>query len=193
MEIKHRTCGAVLQIPRIDDMEKLKKGKITCPVCKKTVPFAEFSIIEKENNEATNTDENSELTDNTIKETHNFILGKLTFEPPVLSPITLRVGNNIIGRKCNGSTADIQIPIANESKRTSRDHIKIEVKSIKGRGYVHCVSLCKERVNTTYFNNKPMQYGDCFVLKNGDILKLPDSTITFLLSDPNDTEYDEKK
>lgn len=193
MEILHKTCGHVLQIPRIDDMEKLKKGRIKCPICNKIVPFSEFTIIERKNNESTITDEESNLTENTIGVTPNFTLGKLTFEPPTLSPITLKVGSNIIGRKCSGSTADIQIPIANESKRTSRDHINIEVKSINGRGYVHCVSLCKERVNTTYRNDKPMQYGECFVLKNGDVLKLPDSTITFVLSDPNDTEYDEKK
>lgn len=181
IELKHKTCGAVIKVTNKLDMSKIEQYRIKCPVCEKQVPFNEFIILKKR-------EEKTIIPD--LPQTPSGELGQLLFDPATLSPVTLKAGNNIIGRKSDKSSAQIQVPINNNSNLTSREHIKIEVKEVAGIGIVHYLSLYKEKTNNTYYNNKLMKFGDCFILKNGDIIKLPDFTITFVLPDKNDTIYE---
>lgn len=193
MEVKHKICSNILRIKKIENIEQLHKCSIKCPVCKRLCPFSEFVILTRSHKQQPEDNNETLKQDNpTIVNIQNNNLGRLVFNPPTLPPVTLKEGINIIGRKCNGSTANIQVPIENDGNRTSREHIKIEVKMIKGKGYIHTISLCKERVNKTYYKDKILKYGDCYVLKNGDVLKLPDTTITFTQDDPNGTVYEQE-
>jgi hypothetical protein len=64
----------------------------------------------------------------------------------------------------------------------------IEVKRVPAKGYVHYVSLYKEKVNPTYVEDELLQYGDCLVLSHGDVIKLPDVTFKFEIPDEDATE-----
>ncbi len=71
----------------------------------------------------------------------------------------------------------------------SREHIVIEVKKLPVKGFVHYVSLYKEKVNKTSIGNEPLLYGDCVVLNHGDIIKLPDATLRFEIPDGEETDF----
>ena len=83
--------------------------------------------------------------------------------------------------------AKIQIP-AGENRRMSREHLVIEVKKISGKGFVHYVSLCKEKQNATFLNEERIAFGDCLVLKDRDVLRLPDATLRFEIPDEEETD-----
>ena len=71
----------------------------------------------------------------------------------------------------------------------SRNHLVVEVKKVPGKGFVHCVSLYKDKVNETKVNDTQLEYGDCVVLKNGDLLRLPDATLVFEIPDDEKTDF----
>lgn len=100
----------------------------------------------------------------------------------------LSPGRNVIGRKASASSANIQLDTG-ENHRVSREHIVIEVKKIPGKGFVHYLSLYKERVNPTFLNKVSMMFGDCMVLKNGDIISLPNFDIVFELHESEGTDF----
>lgn len=197
MKIVHKGCGVCFEVKRIDE-ETLKGKKIKCPKCGRIEPFSEYYIYKNEEPQNHKKEEQKprpEPNPRKDKRTETYInrdtFGRLKFNPPTLQEITLKEGRYVIGRKCEGSNANIQIPINNDSKRTSREHIVIEVKKIS-TGIIHCVSLNKERVNTTYINKNQLKYGDKIILRNGDVITLPDVAITFTLPDNGQTQYDEK-
>lgn len=100
----------------------------------------------------------------------------------------LKPGRNIIGRKGQNSDANFQIDTA-DKRSMSREHIVIEVKKLPVKGFVHYVSLYKEKVNKTSIGNEPLLYGDCVVLNHGDIIKLPDATLRFEIPDGEETDF----
>lgn len=60
---------------------------------------------------------------------------------------------------------------------------------VPGKGFVHYLSLYKERVNPTFLNKVSMMFGDCMVLKNGDIISLPNFDIVFELHESEGTDF----
>ncbi len=182
MKIVHKSCGVILEIKSID-AEALQGKVIKCHHCGRKEPFSEYYIVKEQEPKPDNP------TDIHI---NRGTFGRLKFNPPTLQEITLKEGRYVIGRKCDASDADIQIPINNDHNRTSRNHIVIEVKKLSSGSITHCVSLCKERVNNTYIGDKILKYGDKIILRNGSVIKLPDVTITFTLPNNGDTRYDEK-
>ena len=85
------------------------------------------------------------------------------------------------------SEAGIQIYTA-DSRAMSREHIVIDVKNVPGKGFVHTLSLYKEKVNPTFIGSEPLVYGDRIVLTHGDVIRLPDTTLKFELPDEEATE-----
>ncbi len=190
IKIKCSSCGAVLAVKNQSGIEN---KKLTCPVCKESAPFKNFKpVAERKVNDASAEEHTSyggvgnTSAQNTASE-QNFTLGILKMSAGSNMSFRLNTGRNVIGRKASSSGASIQIPT--DSLRLSREHLVIEVKKVQGKGFVHYVSLAKERVNDTYVNNELVEFGDCTILKHGDLIKLPDTTLIFEIQDGEATEF----
>ncbi len=182
-------CGAVLAVK---NMPGIENKSVTCPICKKTSPFTSYKLKtaaadeeEDHTRYAGESDSNGTASAPSAGTGENFTLGKLNVLGTSLS-FQLLTGRNVIGRKAEGSRANMQIPCLN--RRMSREHLVVEVKKIQGAGFVHYVSLNKEQVNPTFIDGNPLEYGDKIVLKDGDIIKLPDTEIRFEIPDGEKTE-----
>ena len=164
---------------------------VTCPVCKEKHPFKAYKVVAGTTQEETEYPgggghvSGNEETE--IGKGENFTLGELRMENSGLPLYRLKVGRNIVGRKSPSSSADFQIPSSGE-KRMSREHLVVEVKKVPGKGFVHYVSLYKEKVNATMINGVRLEYGDCVVLKDGDRLTLPEATLVFEIPDEEKTD-----
>lgn len=119
--------------------------------------------------------------------TTNMIVGRLTVERTGES-YQLRPGRNIIGRRAQRSSANFMIDTGN-SRQMSREHIIIEVSNEPGRGFVHRISLFKERVNDTFVGRDKIMYGDRMVLNHGDRIQLPDAILKFELPEEDATQF----
>ena len=185
IKVKCPCCGTPLGI-------KIASGKepknIKCPVCKQISPFQSFVKINLgRQEEHTEYPGEEEPTIPFINEGPNFTLGQLVVMDSDLPAFRLKVGKNVVGRKANASSADIQLSVG-ESKRLSREHLTIEVKKVPGKGFVHIASLYKLKSNATYVNDNILEYGDTVILQHGTVLRLPDITLQFVLPDEDGTE-----
>ena len=193
IRIKCPACGAVLQVQNQPDIES---KYATCAVCKTRNLIKDFTKVGVKQEEHTQYPGGEEKTHyrttqadppTDIGEGLNVIIGLLKVLPAGPT-FQLRQGRQTIGRKTiNPPHADFGIP--NESKRMSREHLIIEVKKVPSKGYVHYVSLAKEKVNVTFIGQNKMEYGDCVVLQHGDIIRLPDQDLRFELPDEEGTIY----
>lgn len=196
IQIKCPFDGAILSVKNQPDIET---KNVTCPVCKHKYPFTQYKrVVPTVNNEDPDTEypNNEEHTsyaydDRTEKGTElgkkNLTLGKVKLLSSSIS-FQLKPGRNVIGRKATKSTADFQIDTG-EQRTMSREHIVIEVKKVPAKGFVHYVSLFKEKVNKTYIGKEQIYYGDCIVLNHGDIIELPDASLEFEIPDEEGTEF----
>ena len=182
LDVKCPWCSALLRIKSTPGME----GKnITCPNCKHTSPFTQFkTVVPKEEESATCFPGGLGNLPTPIKE--NLIIGRLVIPLTGIS-FQLLHGKNIIGRKASASTANFQIETG-DIKKMSREHLIIEVKRIPTTGFMHYVSLYKERVNKTFINSTELLWGDTLILQNGDIIKLPNVELKFELPDEEATQ-----
>lgn len=199
IQIKCPFDGAVLSVKNQPGIET---KNVTCPICKHKYPFTQFkrvtqtSINDDPDTEYPGGDEHTnydgehtsyggeEKTE--IRQEPNYTLGKVTVVGSGYS-YQLRPGRNVIGRKGQKSEANFQIDTA-DKRSMSREHIVIEVKKLPLKGFVHYVSLYKEKVNKTSIGNEPLLYGDCIVLNHGDMIKLPDATLRFEILDGEETD-----
>lgn len=184
--IKCPNCGKRLRANlRTQNMDV----NISCPVCKISSPLKSFEqIIDQQQTEHTeypNNEERTQLGPNVV----NNIIGQLKVLNTTLSPFPLNMGRNVIGRKAKSSTADIQIPIQIEERsRTSREHLIIDVDKVNGKGIVHYLSLYpKGKMNETLFNGEKLSNADRVILKNNDIITLPDVKLVFEIPDEEGT------
>lgn len=187
-------CGGVLSVKNTPGIEKMN---VTCPIkdCNYKGSFLTFrrvaSATSEENTMYSYTDDKTQYSGSQDRRTEvhyfeNPSIGRIEIVGTNMS-FQLKPGKNVIGRKTTKpSSVDIQIP-TNGSLRMSREHIIVEVKKVPGKGFVHYVSLCKERANKTTVGNVKLEWGDCLILNNGDILALPDSTLRFVIPDDEGT------
>lgn len=195
IQIKCPFDGAVLSVKNQPGIET---KNVTCPVCKHKYPFTQFRRvtqpvnIEDQHTEYPNPNDHTQYSrnggsgDDTELGTMNLTLGKVNLIGTGIS-YQLRPGRNVIGRKGTKSEANFQIDTY-EKRAMSREHIVIEVKKVPAKGFVHYVSLFKERVNATFIGNEQLLYGDCIVLNHGDIIKLPDASLKFEIPDDDATD-----
>lgn len=182
-------CGSVLSV---QPQPGIESKNVTCPVCKTRSPYTKFKkiISSDEHTEYPDLDGHSQNGDGEGTEGPNvgvnWTLGKFTV-PSLNISYQLKPGKNIIGRKATGSSAQCQIPCP--SKRMSREHLIIEIRKVPGKGFVHYASLYKEHVNATFVGKNQLEYGDCFVLNDKDIIKLPDVEGRFIIPDEEGTEF----
>lgn len=186
MKIKCPNCGAVLVLKNGTNLEG---KKLKCAACKETAPYHLFKPVVYRQEEHTEYPEEYGTPDSSENSarSNNYTLGQIRILSSDLPVFRLKVGKNVIGRKANVSTADIQIPMG-ENKRLSREHLVIEIKKIPERGFVHYASLYKLKSNATFINESLLEYGDCAVLQSGDVIKLPDVSIRFEIPDEDETE-----
>lgn len=188
IKIKCPFCACLLSVK---NQVGIETKFVTCPNCKRKSAFPSFKRIIDYDEEHTVYPEQNMMQNTSSKEETLFAQDKnLSIGSIIVNGRTIRLnpGKNIIGRKANQSAATIQIPVT-ESLRMSREHLVIEVKRVPGKGFVHYASLCKERINATYIGNERLEYGDCIVLNNGDLLKLPDATLRFEIVDDEGTVF----
>lgn len=149
-------CGAVHRVVAAAGME----GKsLTCRRCGTRQPFVKYRPISQ--GESETSVGTSEVCSPGVLECPS--LG-LSFQ--------LKAGRNVIGRKAESSKADVQLPC--RGRLASREHIVIDVVGSPSAGYVHQVSLYKERVNKVLVGSGVLEWGDVLVIGNGDSLTIPD-------------------
>lgn len=194
-KIKCPFCGVILTVKM---QEGIENKSVTCPVCKERTSFWRFKEVadgvDKEDTEYPNDDAKTDYgghkgsgEESTIMgNTPNFTIGQLRI-PGTAKIFRLKPGRNVVGREAATSSADVRIPSG--SNRMSREHVVIDVRKVQGKGFVHYVSLYKERLNDTFINNERILFEDCMVLRHGDVLKLPDVSLKFEIPDGEGTEY----
>ncbi len=179
-------CGAILEVKA---MQGIEDKNVTCPVCRKSSPYANFKRKSLPAGDEHTQYPDADKTDYKEGETKmnteaSYALGTIRHGD---TTFRLAMGSNIVGRKANGSKAHVQLTCT--GKRMSREHLVIEVKKVQGVGIVHYVSLYKAQVNPTRVGNSMLEYGDKIVLKNHDIIKLPDMDVRFEIPDTEGTEF----
>ncbi|MBD5227672.1 MAG: FHA domain-containing protein [Bacteroidales bacterium] len=189
IQIKCPFDGAILSVKNQPGIES---KNVTCPICKHKYPFTQFKRVDKTVNTGDDPDteypggngHNDEATD---LGQLNFTIGRLKVSGAGTT-FRLKPGRNVIGRKATKSGADFQIDTG-EQRAMSREHIVVEVKKVPAKGFVHYLSLFKEKVNKTWLGNEQLLFGDVIVLNHGDIIKLPDATLIFEIPDDEATDY----
>lgn len=174
VKIKCPNCAAVLSVRY---QEGIESKSVVCPICKQRSPYAEFL------HPATA----PAAADSTCLPEMNSGIGELC-ELSTGRRYSLSEGRNVIGRQASASTADVQIATGN-SMRMSREHLVIDVKKHPVKGYVHVLSLYKEKVNPTSVNGQPLEYNDSVVLSSGSVIDLPDVRLIFTLPDVEGTRF----
>ena len=149
-------CGAVHRVVAAAGME----GKsLTCRRCGTRQPFVKYRPIAQR--DAETSVGTSEACSSGVLECPS--LG-LSFQ--------LKEGRNVIGRKAESSKADIQLPC--RGRLASREHVVIDVQGSPSEGYVHQVSLYKEKVNKVLVGSASLGWGDILVVSDGDRITIPD-------------------
>ncbi|MBP3762493.1 MAG: FHA domain-containing protein [Bacteroidales bacterium] len=160
-------CASVLTVRRVDGIEN---KNITCPVCKNRALGREFK-------KPTATPKGTVYNNRASGDTR--LIGQLRTMPD--GPVyPLQEGRNIIGRQASTSKATIALP-PDPDRRTSREHLIINVQQTALNGFVHTVQLYKEQANKTLLDGMPLVPGEELILKNGQLLALPSVTLRFEL------------
>lgn len=201
IQIKCPFDGAVLTVRNQPGIES---KNVTCPICRNKYPFSRFIRVSpgsyggdaptgypqryRQEEEHTSYANGPASQEKTRVRSMNLTIGKLTVRGTDTT-FRLTAGRNIIGRRSARSGADFQIDTG-EKRAMSREHLVIEIKKIPGRGFVHYLSLFKEKVNDTFIGKEKLEYGDTVVLNHGDIIRLPDATLRFEIDDPESTKIE---
>lgn len=190
IQIKCPFDGTILSVKNQPGIEN---KTVTCPICKNSYPFKDYKkVVPGMQQQAPAPGYggfNPGMHDDgghTELPTMNQIIGRLNVRETG-DVFQLRPGRNIIGRRAQQSQADFMIDTG-AGRQMSREHIIIDVKNVPAKGFVHYISLFKEKVNDTFVGNDRLYYGDCLVLAHGDMIKLPDATIKFELPEEDATQ-----
>ena len=183
IKIKCPHCGVTLKLN--SNIPGLEQKSITCPVCKEKSPFTAYKHVREEAEPGTQYGGSERTQYGGEGPTHyggtkNTQLGYLLTLTAAAERYPLQMGRNVVGRKAEGSSATVQVVSSN---RLSREHLVIEAKEVPGKGLVHYASLYKERCNATFVNDVRLEFGDCVILRSGDLLRLPDTVLRFEIND----------
>lgn len=191
IKIKCPHCSTILSVRQQAGIES---KSVVCPICKQKTPFLKYkfcdvSIRPEKDMEESCTQYAISNGGNNFNVYNSICLvpGSLNILPQG-NIFQLKIGKNIVGRKVATSLADFKIETG-ENKYLSREHLVIEVKKEEGKGIVHYASLYKEKVNATYINNERLEFGDCIILKRGDVIKLPGVELLFDVTDSDETKF----
>ena len=180
VKIKCPNCGGILSVKLKTQNQEVN---IPCPICKITSPL-KFYVQVTNQLQCSNKDDETQIGLHVV----NYVVGQLKIQGTEMSPSQLKMGRNVIGREAKSSTADIQIPQQSTGRsRMSREHLIIDVDKVVGKGIVHHLSLYKAGVNDTFLNNEKLEAPDRFILKDGDVIDLPEAKLVFEIPDEEGT------
>lgn len=200
IRVRCKKDGTILRLKEVAGMEK---AMLTCPTCGVRRPFTEYERIGEKSDNTIYAEQSGpknggqyqsdDTTTNIGKQgvnaaKKNADIGYLRVMPDG-EEFRLKMGRNVIGRKSEYSSADIQISCVN--KRMSKEHIVIDVKKVAGVGLVYHLRLYKEKVNATFLNNVKIEPADTLVLSDKDVIKLPDVNVSFVIPREDETEIEE--
>ena len=184
LKLKCPNCGGRLSVKLRTQNPEVN---IPCPICKISSSLKSYIQI-TEQKEQEHTEYPQEDKTQVGTQVANYVIGQLKVQKSALSPLALKMGRNIIGRKAKSSTADIQIPLLlNGRSRMSREHLIVDVDKVPGRGIIHFLSLYKSGVNDTYLNGVKLSCVDRIILKQGDVITLPEVELVFEIPDEEGT------
>ncbi len=192
IQIKCPFDGAILSVRHQPGIE----GKnVTCPICKHKYPFTQFKRVSPgaaspgfapscADDEPTSYAFKGASADSEADA--NSVIGRLLLAGTDTC-YQLQPGRNVIGRRGRKSEADFQIDTG-DRRTMSREHVVVDVRRVPEKGFVHYVSLFKEKVNPTSIGSEPLYYGDSVILAHGDVIHLPDADLLFEIPDDEATE-----
>ena len=180
LRIKCPNCGAVLTIKKIAGLET---KSIPCPVCKKASKYIDYKVPKQQSTPPNENDDTTMGDETHIDHSKNQSIGKLQ-KIGTSHIYTLSLGINTIGRKAQTSNATVQIDT--DDLTMSRSHSIIEVRKLKTGGYIHYFSNAQNK-NATYINSGLIENGDRIILHGGEIIKMSNTTLKFILLSEDDT------
>lgn len=175
IKIKCPNCGAVLTIK---NMPGLESKTVPCPVCKKASKYTEFKVPKQNLSSIDEDDTTSAGYATQLKNIKQNCIGKLQ-NTGTNQHYTLTLGINTVGRKAQTSNATIQIDT--DDRCMSRIHSIIEVCKLKNGEYIHYFSNAQNK-NATFVNSQLIENGDRIILHGGEIIKMANTSIKFVLN-----------
>lgn len=181
VKIKCPNCGVQLTVKYFEGIEA---KTVTCPVCKKANLFSNYKKVVPNNKPQSQTEDDATRPAYTMRkdekttpgQTPTGGIGRLIMEDTGKS-YQLTPGLNIVGRKAQTSTANIQLDT--DDRTMSRSHCAIEVKKLSNGSYIHYLSNAKNK-NATYINGQQLEDGDRIVLQGGEKIQMGDSNVKFM-------------
>lgn len=185
LRIKCPHCGAVLIVKK---MPGLESKNIPCPVCKTVHKFTEYKTP-RQPAAADDTDLNSPAGGASGGEytqpagDRAWVIGRLR-QKGSGAAYKLSLGMNTLGRAAQTSRATVQIKT--DDGYMSRMHAAIEVHKLPSGGYVHYF-FNTENKNPSYINGVKVEKGDRIILRSGDIVKMADTELEFVIETGDET------
>jgi DNA-directed RNA polymerase subunit RPC12/RpoP len=172
IRIKCPKCNSILDVYNSKN-ENVKQ--IVCPNCNASLIIkfredndysnAQSKIPNLNNKLNINKHTDERKTETLLIDKKNNEIGKLRYKSKYYK---LQEGENIIGRKSQSSTANIQIET--NDRFMSRLHAMIEIKCLANGNYYTTITNWKNQ-NPTYVNGQKIQQNDKFVLQMVVLLK----------------------
>ena len=185
LRIKCPHCGAVLIVKK---MPGLETKNIPCPICKSVHKFTEYKAPRQM--APGGTDDPTTPGDATTGSDHTlpvgdraWVIGKLR-QKGHSGDYKLSLGLNTLGRAAQTSHATVQIKT--DDNYMSRMHAAIEVQKLPSGGYIHYF-FNTENKNPTYINGMKVEKDDRIVLRSGDIVKMANTELTFVVETGDET------
>lgn len=186
LRIKCPHCGAVLLVKK---MPGLETKNIPCPICKNVHKFTEYQVPRQP--ASTAGDDPTLPSGDTKGSDHTQPVGDRAWgigrlrQKGYPGDYKLSLGMNTLGRAAQTSHATVQIK--NDDGYMSRMHGAIEVTKLPSGGYVHYY-FNTENKNPTYINGVKVEKGDRIILSNGDVVKMANTELTFVVETGDETQ-----
>ena len=97
--------------------------------------------------------------------------------------LPLKFGKQTIGRLSSIAERKADVMVETEDDAMSRRHFIIHVEKRKTGGYNYCLSDYSS-INKTYLNEKALNKGDEYILKDGDVIRAGLTKLVFKMNDP---------
>lgn len=199
MEIKRIQCPVCKAVLEVKNSTGVAERLITCPMCKSQLkvrfhpqaqqePLEAHTVLGGARRESCETQLGSigsEKTQLGSGSSETQLLGGSSpaahrQRTPVLMlngrEYPLKTGKNVIGRKANSSTANIQIDTNDRSM--SREHSTIDVTVFSGQD-IKAVLRNDKNKNPTYVNGQVMAPIDAIILSSGCTIKMGQTILTY--------------
>jgi len=174
----NKQCSAEFRLIKADLEQKYAGKPLSCPKCK--IPY---TLDAKEFN-PTVINPNLPILPG-ILSPGTLIVGTEENELTEPTTISLKIGENTIGRKAESSTATIQL--SSRDIYMGRTHLKIRVKQDSRGEYRHYLSDLKS-LNGTIHNNYRLQEGEETILDKNDVIKIGKTVLRFVPEPPQKTD-----